>query len=494
MGSDAGDARQAARVRPNGEAAPPYVEPPQAGIYGYLLTDAVGIIREANDAAAVLLQARREFLLGKPLGLFVTESYRPAFYERLARQRSYHHSMVFETRLGRAPRGSIAVIITLSPPIWDGEGAACFRWLLRDISDTLRIEQLLRSERQLLDSVIDAAQAIILVLDSGGRILRSNTYASTVTGWDPHELYGRVWYETLLYPEDRREMFRMVAEARTFGVAQSGVVPLLTRTGARRELILSARGLPEGVAGSTVLVGHDVTELQEAQRQALAKERLAAIGQMAAGIAHEGRNALQRIQACLSIITLRCQGEPAILDLLERAQKAQDDLEHLFSDIRSYSATLEPHPVIADMADAWREAWANVVALNSSAQAQLREDLAGTDTTCEFDPFQLCRVFRNLFENSLVACPVPVCVTVRCRPTSQEKAPGLVISVRDNGPGFPPEHVRRLFEPFFTTKTHGTGLGLAICRRVIEAHGGRIEAGEPGPGAEIRIILPRRMP
>ena len=68
------------------------------------------------------------------------------------------------------------------------------------------------------------------------------------------------------------------------------------------------------------------------------------------------------------------------------------------------------------------------------------------------------------------------------------------VSLRDNGPGFPPEVRRRLFEPFYTTKAKGTGLGLAICQRVVEAHGGRIEAGPDGPGAEILITLPRRMP
>jgi signal transduction histidine kinase len=104
------------------------------------------------------------------------------------------------------------------------------------------------------------------------------------------------------------------------------------------------------------------------------------------------------------------------------------------------------------------------------------------------------RVFANLIENALAAGSDPVRVEVRCGPTSLAGRDAIAVSVRDNGPGFAPGQWRRLFEPFFTTKTHGTGLGLAICRRIVEAHGGRIEASPHGPGAEITITLPRSMP
>jgi signal transduction histidine kinase len=271
-------------------------------------------------------------------------------------------------------------------------------------------------------------------------------------------------------------------------VARSEVVPLPTRSGGRREVVWSARGLPEGVAGAVVLVGHDVTELQDAQRLALQTERLATIGRVAAGLAHEGRNALQRIQACLSMLALRARGNPETLDLIDRAQKAQDDLHRLFEDVRSYSVDVQPQRVAADLGAAWREAWADVTTVRGEAKTRLEEDVAGADLTCEFDPFQIKRVFRNLFENSLATGADRVRVAVHCSPRA------LAVSVRDNGPGFPPEIRPRLFEPFYTTRLRGTGLGLAISRRIIDAHGGRIEAVADGPGAEVRITLPRRAP
>ena len=103
------------------------------------------------------------------------------------------------------------------------------------------------------------------------------------------------------------------------------------------------------------------------------------------------------------------------------------------------------------------------------------------------------QVFRNLLENALAACPDPVEIAFRCAPCDLGGRPAVRWSVQDNGPGLDQDQHKRVFEPFYTTKTKGTGLGLAIARRVIEAHGGRIEAGDRGTGAEFVITLPREI-
>ena len=113
------------------------------------------------------------------------------------------------------------------------------------------------------------------------------------------------------------------------------------------------------------------------------------------------------------------------------------------------------------------------------------------DRVCEVDRFQLVQVFRNVLDNALAACPDPVEIDVEWADVDLDGRPAICIAVRDNGPGLTPEQRRNLFEPFFTTKSHGTGLGLAIARRIVEAHGGRIEAGpEDREGATILITLP----
>jgi signal transduction histidine kinase len=106
-------------------------------------------------------------------------------------------------------------------------------------------------------------------------------------------------------------------------------------------------------------------------------------------------------------------------------------------------------------------------------------------------PFHLKQVFRNLLDNALSATAEPVRIVIRASAAELAGRQAVRVAVRDSGPGFSAEQRQRVFEPFYTTKVRGTGLGLAICKRTVEAHGGRIEMGEAGPGAEVVITLPQ---
>jgi signal transduction histidine kinase len=136
-----------------------------------------------------------------------------------------------------------------------------------------------------------------------------------------------------------------------------------------------------------------------------------------------------------------------------------------------------------------------VFALSPQRDAVLHEETGDLDLFCIADPFFLKGAFRNVLENSLAVCPDSVRITISCSAAELSNRPALRVAVRDNGPGFNAEQRQHLFEPFYTTKLKGTGLGLALVRRVVEAHGGHVAAGEgPLPGAEIVFTLPRSQP
>jgi signal transduction histidine kinase len=232
-------------------------------------------------------------------------------------------------------------------------------------------------------------------------------------------------------------------------------------------------------------------QLRAAQHKALQAERLAAIGQMAAGLAHEGRNALQRAQACLQRLRFRLEGQPECLDLLARMQAAQDDLHRLYEDVREYAAPIRLDARACDLRQVWREAWEELAPDRDGRQAELREEAGGVDLVCKADRYRLRQVFRNLLDNALAAGTQGV--VIRCSEAELEGHPAVQVAVCDDGPGFAPGQSSQLFEPFYTTRVHGTGLGLAICKRIVEAHGGRITAGSgTAPGAEVVVTLPRR--
>jgi PAS domain S-box-containing protein len=342
--------------------------------------------------------------------------------------------------------------------------------------------------------LVEAADCLILILRPDRTVTYLSPFSEHLTGYRASEVLGRDFFERFL-PEARRpaalaEFARLLAGGQTHGYQAT----ILGRDGAPHWVVLNARLLPDYDGGPAVLaVGQDITSLKQAQERALQSERLAAIGQMVAGLAHESRNALQRSQACLEMLRFEVEDRPRALDLIGRLQAAQDHLHCLYEDVRGYAAPiqLDRRPVRLD--EVWREAWNHAEPARAGKAAELREpDSPGVNLVVTADPFRIGQVFRNIFENACAACEPPVVVEVWAEDTQVNGVPSVAVHVLDNGPGIGPEAHAKLFEPFYTTKTKGTGLGLSIARRIVEAHCGSIAlADRAGPGAEFLITLPR---
>lgn len=245
-----------------------------------------------------------------------------------------------------------------------------------------------------------------------------------------------------------------------------------------------------GTIIGTQTVFWDVTDRKQAEQRAIQAERLAAIGQMVAGVAHESRNALQQIQACVQLLDWQLEAADSRRDLLADLQAAQDRLRRLFDELRGFAAPRRIEARLSSLHDVLHEAWSALEAERAGRDAELIELDAAPPI--EADPFQLEQVFRNILENALAACPDPARIEVAYRELAHDDLEALAIAIRDNGPGLSGEQQQRIFEPFFTTKTRGTGLGMAIVKQIVEAHGGSIAVRNARPGAEFVITLPLR--
>ncbi len=344
--------------------------------------------------------------------------------------------------------------------------------------------------------LVEAAECMIVILRPDHSIFYFSPFAEQLTGYSAAEVNGRD-YMTLLLPDSDRgavadEFTRVIAGRHSRDLENA----VICRDGSRRWIVWNARYLPDYDNGPAILsVGHDITFFKQAQERALQSERLAAIGEMVTGLAHESRNALQRCQACLEMLTLKVCDRPDAIDLIGRLQKAQDDLHRLYEDVRSYAAPIRLDKVACDLDKVWRESWAHLEEARNDKHAQFRETLNGVDLRCMGDPFRLDQVFRNLLENALSAGSPPVAIEVSTTAAELDGQPALRVAVKDNGPGIARQQRLKVFDPFFTTKSKGTGLGLAIAKRIVEAHGGQITIGDaPGPGAVFIITLPRGTP
>ncbi len=247
------------------------------------------------------------------------------------------------------------------------------------------------------------------------------------------------------------------------------------------------------VLGRLVERKQHLLKIEESQQKLLSNERLAAIGEMVAGLAHESRNALQRSHACLSELSLDLQEMPQSLELVQKVQKALDDINRLLEEVRNYSA-----PIILDkgrysIRSLIEDSWQKIIEVKSAGKIpdfslECAEDFP---KSCFLDGGRLQQVIRNLLENACFACrlPGPIVVTV-----SQPTHSTIQITVSDNGEGVSPDQKDIIFNPFFTTKTKGTGLGLAISRRIIEAHLGQVSCQDnPSGGAKFVIEIPLQL-
>jgi PAS domain S-box-containing protein len=412
----------------------------------------------------------------------------------------------------RAPHAAVLIITGYS----DLQGAiAALRqgaadYILKPINpDALRASLARVAERRRLTqakersdtafrALVEAAPCLILILRSDHTVAYFSPFAEETTGYRAAEVLGKNYLDTFLCPDCRPGVAENLRRALQ-GVPLRGYERrLLCRDGSQRWVLWNVQGLADYEGGPALLmVGVDITTLKHAQERTLQAERLAAIGQMMTGLAHESGNALARSQACLEMLVLEIHDRPEAMDLVARIQKAQDHLRQLYEEVRGYAAPLRLEREPCPLAAVWRQAWTNLAVLRQGRQAQLHEVCDGVDVRAAVDPFRLEQVFRNIFENALAACRDPVQITIACAETALERQPALRVAVGDNGPGLNPEQQRRIFEPFFTTKTKGTGLGMAIAKRIVEAHGGQIGVGprsEGDPGAEIVITLPREAP
>ncbi len=350
-------------------------------------------------------------------------------------------------------------------------------------------------------TLVEAAPCMIVILRPDHSILYFSPCAEQLTGYRSDLVRGQDYLRIFVPEEYCRQVGEVIDLSLSHGPTRGHESPVLCQNGARRWMVWNAERLGDYEGEPAILnVGQDITNLKEAQEKALQSERLAAIGQMMTGLAHESGNALARSQACLEMLALEVEDRPEALDLIGRIQKAQDHLRQLYEEVRNYAAPIKLERERWDLSGIWRQAWQNLSVLRRERNAVLQEHVDGIDLHCSVDYFRMDQVFRNILENSLAACADPVVIEVRCSESTLEDKPALCIAIRDNGPGLNSEQRQRIFEPFFTTKTKGTGLGMAIALRTVEVHGGKLAVGTgtvsgiPGRGAEILITLPREPP
>lgn len=225
-------------------------------------------------------------------------------------------------------------------------------------------------------------------------------------------------------------------------------------------------------------------ELSQKNRQLERKKRLAALGEMAAGMAHEIRNPLGGIQLYASLLAKDVVQMPASLQLVEKISGGVRRLEALVSQVLQFTREIEASPADVDLAEVIDEA----MELASPRTANFKCRLGGPrPMIVRADRLLLSQAILNLLLNAADACGESGTIEVGWAALGVGQ---FTMHVQDSGPGIPPGLLDRLFNPFFTTKESGTGLGLSIVHRIVEAHDGTISVcSGPLGGARFEIRI-----
>ena len=244
-------------------------------------------------------------------------------------------------------------------------------------------------------------------------------------------------------------------------------------------------------------------ELHDKNLQLHRRERLAALGEMAAGVAHEIRNPLGAIHLYASLLQRDLADRPKQLKLVQRLSAGARNLENIVEDILAFAGEIQLNPKAVRLAEILETVLGQVqpqgaTSATGQTSATIEIDEAVKDVTLYCDARQIGRALLNLIGNALDAAGERGQVWIRCGhvgASSRDTADGSYekcdIYVEDNGPGIEPALLQRVFHPFFTTKDGGTGLGLAIVHRIAEANGGFVRAGNrKGGGTTFVLSVP----
>jgi two-component system, NtrC family, sensor kinase len=249
-------------------------------------------------------------------------------------------------------------------------------------------------------------------------------------------------------------------------------------------LYTELQGYAQGLEG---MVEARTADLQEAQAQLIQAEKLASVGTLAAGIAHEVNNPLQAIALDLESAIEDVEAKlPEVYDALVRTQSSVDRITRIVKGLLAFARPTKPELEAVDLNQAVKEMLTLARRELEDKRVSVRTDLKASQVV-KGSADQLMQVFLNLVLNARDAMPNGGKLTV----STYDEDGFVALCVRDTGMGIEPDAISQLFDPFYTTKASGTGLGLAVSYGIIQSHEGRIEVqSEPGKGTEFIVQLP----
>ncbi len=458
----------------------------------YFEVDLGGHITFVNSSACRDLGYSEEEVIGMSYKQFTVEDHVESVYQVFSEvYRAGTPNKGFSWKTVRKD-GIHGYAETSVSPLRNDEGEIIgFRGVGRDIAERKQAEEALRAQTAYFQQLFDSSPDAIVMLDTDDRVLRVNRGFEALFGYGTEEVAGRSLNDFII-PENHLEE----ASYSAWTVLHGGVV---RKEGVRRckdgSLVdVAILGYPIALDGKTVgvyVTYTDITERKQQAEQLIMTDRLASVGELAAGAAHELNNPLTSVIGFSALLMERDVPEDIREDLEiihNEARRASEVTKNLLTFARRHAPVKQPNQVNSIIEEvlklrAYEHRLSNI---------RVKRRLSRTLPEVKADYFQMQQVFLNIIVNAeqvMARTNNGGTLTI----TTRMRNGNVIASISDDGPGISREHLGQIFNPFFTTKEpgKGTGLGLSICYGIVTEHGGRIHArSEPGKGATFSVELP----
>jgi signal transduction histidine kinase len=347
--------------------------------------------------------------------------------------------------------------------------------------------------------MVSSMRNAVLAITTQGAIAVMNEEACRILAVSPDtDSLGRPYHDVL---RPHLDVVRTLASAFELSHLPNRAELRLKATGKVIGYTLSRVCDEQGAVTGAALFFKDLTRVEQLEERERLRDRLAALGEMAASMAHELKNPLAGIEVMAGLLRRKVPESPdaqsILTDIIDEAKLANATVVEVLNYVRPVRLQTERTSLADVLHDAVMLAEGKVARGSIGLEIYLPADLP----TIVGDRHQLGQVFTNLLINAFEAMDGRGRIAVSAERGLAEEGhthgdgvgptDAIVVQVADNGPGVPPEIVDRIFDPFFTTKAQGSGLGLAIVRKIIDAHDGRIDiSSAPGRGTRFTVTLP----
>ncbi|MCC7380237.1 MAG: PAS domain-containing protein [Deltaproteobacteria bacterium] len=331
----------------------------------------------------------------------------------------------------------------------------------------------------------------VLTLDGAGVVRYANDAAMAILRLAPPELFERPL--AAVVPAIAERWRRILEEGRAphprdrfeCSFARSG------STSIRIGFSFAPLGQKTEEPGGVIVVFQDVTEIVRLREAFERAERLATLGKLAAGLAHEVRNPLSSMCASIDVLKTTLSPPDSVKRLMDNVVREGDRLNALISDFLTFARPRELNRKPVDVSQVM-SALAEVFRHEAQAAGTVVTTTLDSGLVASIDADLIRQVIWNLAKNAVQAIGQQ---GGHIQLEAHARDQGVELVVRDDGPGIPAEALSRIFDPFFTTKDRGTGLGLAIAHSIVQAHGGKLLVSSTvGEGTEFAIWLPKEVP